>query len=122
MMKDKKLERETKQFARYIRNLEKVLADKQVFVEDERYKFLFVLLNETEAYKRNALYHNPSHYEFKSCFLRYTGECEYFNVYVEIELLTRIRKCKKKSLQLHAKDKDVILEEIPCGEVVLGGI
>ena len=121
MMKDKKLEK-AKQFARYIRNLETVLEGKPVFVDGERYKFLFFGFTETELYKRNALYHNPSHYEFKSCFLRYTGECEYFNVYVEIELLTRIRKCKKKSLQLHAKDKDVILEELPCGEVVLGGI
>lgn len=120
-MKDKELEK-AKQFERYIRNLETVLEGKPVFVDGERYKFLFFGLTETELYKRNALYNNPSHYEFKSCFLRYTGECEYFNVYVEIELLTRIRKCKKKSLQLHAKDKDVILEEIPCGEVVLGGI
>lgn len=120
MMKNKKFEKEVKQFARYIRNLERVLADKQVFVDDGRYMFLFVQPNETDTYKQNALYYKPSHYEFKSCFMRHTGEVEYFNVYVEIELLKRIRKCKKKSLQLCAKDKAFMLEEIPCGEVVLG--
>lgn len=114
--------KESRRFSRYINNIEKVfdgwrLVDKF----GDKLKFMFVQNNVDEAFAHNIVYHNPSHYEFKCVFMQEFGECKCYNVFIGIELLNRIRKVKKKSLQFVTDEStgNFIIEEKPLGEFVL---
>ncbi len=114
--------KENKRFNRYINNLDKVFSGlKAIDKNGDKLKYLFVQYNADEAFAHNIVYHNPSHYEFKCIFMREYGDCKCYNVLIEIGLLNRIRKVKKKSLQIIVDQStgNLIAEEKALGQFVL---